>query len=111
MVDVVLAVFKAEAQGVRAPLPAHIAVGNVLIIAEQKRVGYVRVAEVGKGVEDESGKSGLQRVATVGAGDFQNVQPIHDDEYRQRSTRAASRGRVRVTGLSFGCIQEERDTT
>ncbi len=59
MVDVVLAVLKAEAQRVRALQPAHIAIGDVLIVAEQKRIGYVGIAEVGKGVEDESGKSGL----------------------------------------------------
>src|SRR5205823_1327945 len=76
MVDVVLAVLKAETQRVRSLQPAHIAAGDVLVVAKQERVGDVRVPDIGKRIEGEAGVSGLQRVAAVGAGNLQNVEPI-----------------------------------
>ena len=76
MIDVVLGVLKAEAQRMRPFHPAHVIAGNVLIVAEQERIGDVGISETGKAGDRESRIAALQGVRPVRAGDMQHVQSV-----------------------------------
>ena len=54
--------------------PRHVGIADVLVIAKQKGIARVGIAEVGKGVELECRYASLQQVGTVRARYMQRVQ-------------------------------------
>src|SRR5262249_29714192 len=94
-------IIEAEAERMRAFQPREVRRADVLIIAEQKRVPSVVVADVGPPAVDlERGNAALKPVGAVRARDFQDVQP--EVRFNVEAFRADPLARVANV-----CVQDE----